>query len=352
MSISQATIDLLFKAQNLTAGAVGDVVSTVGKVGTAGAAAASKFAGAFAGMGDKLANGIGNAVETLSSGGSVGEAAIGFGVYMAGQMAESMAGHLLERLAESSLLAAVAAPLSALGTAMGGLMAAAVPIGIAALPFILIGALVAAIAVLIVNPEIRGKVIDFVAGLVGKIGDALRTGLGILADIIPKAFGAAWSFVVENVPKVIGRLVDLWLKLPSMLLGLGGDILRTIIGGLASLPGAVARIIGDAFSSLHLDIGPFHISASGVRVDLPNIDLPHFAAGVRGFGGGLAVVGEKGPEIVRLPRGADVFPNGQAPSSSGSQVAGVTIQGITERELVDMVERGMFFRLRRAGTAP
>jgi len=38
---------------------------------------------------------------------------------------------------------------------------------------------------------------------------------------------------------------------------------------------------------------------------------PGFATGVRGFDGGLALVGERGPELVRLPKGSDVIPNGQ-----------------------------------------
>lgn len=39
--------------------------------------------------------------------------------------------------------------------------------------------------------------------------------------------------------------------------------------------------------------------------------LPHFASGVTNFRGGSAVVGEHGPEIVRLPGGSDVIPNGR-----------------------------------------
>lgn len=38
--------------------------------------------------------------------------------------------------------------------------------------------------------------------------------------------------------------------------------------------------------------------------------VPGFANGVTNFRGGLAVVGERGPELVRLPGGSDVIPNG------------------------------------------
>lgn len=40
-----------------------------------------------------------------------------------------------------------------------------------------------------------------------------------------------------------------------------------------------------------------------------NFKLPRFADGVNNFSGGLAVVGERGPEVVKLPKGSDVIPN-------------------------------------------
>jgi hypothetical protein len=46
--------------------------------------------------------------------------------------------------------------------------------------------------------------------------------------------------------------------------------------------------------------------------------LPGFAGGVNNFGGGLAVVGERGPELVNLPRGSSVFSN----SDSRDMVSG------------------------------
>lgn len=42
---------------------------------------------------------------------------------------------------------------------------------------------------------------------------------------------------------------------------------------------------------------------------MKTINVPGFADGVNNFGGGLAVVGERGPELLNLPRGSDVIPN-------------------------------------------
>lgn len=45
---------------------------------------------------------------------------------------------------------------------------------------------------------------------------------------------------------------------------------------------------------------------------LTSIGLPGFASGTSFAPGGLAVVGERGPEIVNLPRGSQVIPNGES----------------------------------------
>jgi phage-related tail protein len=48
----------------------------------------------------------------------------------------------------------------------------------------------------------------------------------------------------------------------------------------------------------------------------------HFAKGVTNFQGGLAIVGEEGPELVQLPQGSSVIPAPQTASMlSGSQGA-------------------------------
>ena len=63
-----------------------------------------------------------------------------------------------------------------------------------------------------------------------------------------------------------------------------------------------------------------------------------FATGVRGFEGGTALVGERGPELVQLPRGSNVVPNAQtlAMRGGGAIVAEYTIRGT---DLVTILKR-------------
>jgi hypothetical protein len=50
----------------------------------------------------------------------------------------------------------------------------------------------------------------------------------------------------------------------------------------------------------------------GSKLHAPNIPaIPHFAQGTSWFEGGMAMVGENGPELVNLPRGSQVVPNSQ-----------------------------------------
>lgn len=350
MASSEAQLTLVLKARDLAAGAVDKLGDKISGVADTAARTAGRIGSAFAGIGSSLAVGLGSAVDSLSTGGSLGDAMLTLGGFMAGELTENFAGSFIEKIAGSGFIAVLTAPLAAAGTAIGGLIAAAIPIGMALLPVILVGALVAAIAVLIVNPEIRGKVVGFVQDLVGHLVDALGTALKVLPQVIGDAFGAAWSFVVDSLLPFILQMVELWFTLPARLVTLGAEIVHTIIDGLSSLPGKVADVVGNAFRSLKLDIGPFHISGGGVTVDLPQIDVPHFAGGVRNFRGGAALVGELGPELVRLPRGSDVLNHRELAAAGGGGGDAYTIVGVSRDELARIAAEGLYVQLRRAGT--
>ena len=72
---------------------------------------------------------------------------------------------------------------------------------------------------------------------------------------------------------------------------------------------------------------------------------PFLAQGIRNFRGGLAVVGERGPELVNLPRGADVISNGASAAMLGGDTFNITFpnmvvdSGPRIRELTDAMDR-------------
>lgn len=89
-----------------------------------------------------------------------------------------------------------------------------------------------------------------------------------------------------------------------------GDIVG-VIGGIANVIGSVLG----AVKSIKSMGGP-----SG------GSQIPAYAKGTSFHPGGLAMVGERGRELVQLPRGSKVFPNGTGPGMGGGMVK-VMVEG-------------------------
>lgn len=80
---------------------------------------------------------------------------------------------------------------------------------------------------------------------------------------------------------------------------------------------------------------------------MKNLKIPGFAEGVTNFRGGTALVGERGPELVNLPRGSDVIPNHALRGMGGGgpiQVSG-TLRA-SGSELLVIIDRAIERRLR------
>ena len=153
---------------------------------------------------------------------------------------------------------------------------------------------------------------------------AILTGpIGIAVLVISKHWGqikagaaAVKDYVVgkfRDIGEKIGQLPDRIAALGSKMLRAGKDLMGSLFSGIASAAKGVGGFISDLASAikgainnaLHL---PFTIKGPG---PLPDFTIPAFARGVRNFRGGAALVGERGPELVNLPRGSDVIPNHQ-----------------------------------------
>lgn len=198
---------------------------------------------------------------------------------------------------------------------------------------------------------LAGQLIGFFAGIIGNligkitgfVGDVVRWVLSIPGKVIGLAGTLAGQFanmattLLGKVSALVGNIVSWFLSLPGKIASLGGKIVSAIIDGMRSLPGKIWDIVTNAFRNLRIDIGPFHISSSGI-----SIDLPHFASGVTNFAGGLALVGERGPEIVNLPRGSDVIPNdqlGEGMGQGGTHIAFGPMQGFMPIRTIEDIVR-------------
>jgi hypothetical protein len=111
--------------------------------------------------------------------------------------------------------------------------------------------------------------------------------------------------------------------------------------------------LAKAFGGLVPDRWAFSVTfdrSAGKRQQQQNENKPKKKPKKKTADGGW--VGWDGPEtILAGERGPEYVVPAHAIRQASPQPAGVTIQGVSERELMDMVDRQLYFKLRRAGTA-
>lgn len=144
--------------------------------------------------------------------------------------------------------------------------------------------------------------------------------------IIPAALGITIS-VLDKATAAVEAIIRTfqWLgKNTASIWGKVRDAISSVAGTLFALLEPVGRVLG-TISNYMKDILRLADSFLGAIGKVGGMiggvagKIPGFQHGVKNFGGGLAVVGEGGPELVRLPRGSDVIPSG---GIGGLQMAG------------------------------
>ena len=121
-----------------------------------------------------------------------------------------------------------------------------------------------------------------------------------VSDSFKGMITGAMSFK-ESMRGIIGAVIDqLWkLFVVQKIVG----IVSSALGGTSSMPGNM----GDAGDALKL------------------IKVPGFAGGTMSAPGGMALVGERGPELVNLPRGSQVIPNHKLGRGGGGSNISVNV---------------------------
>jgi len=149
-------------------------------------------------------------------------------------------------------------------------------------------------------------------------------------------FGNAIADSFSKIGEGIGNLITGDAGLGALFAGIGqifGDALKQLgkyVIETSVLVASIKKALNAAFAGNPI----LGVLAGVALIALGTIiqnTLPKFANGVTNFGGGVALVGERGPEIVRLPSGSDVIPNFRLNSLSASQptayIPNVTLRG-------------------------
>ncbi len=140
-----------------------------------------------------------------------------------------------------------------------------------------------------VNAIVKSVFVDAFSGLGEAIGDALS---GVSID-------GAFSGIVKS--------------LAGGLKAIGQKIIE------ANVQLAILKKIGFSNPVVGIAVG-VAITALGAALQNAVSKQKAFATGVRNFGGGAALVGERGPEMVYLPKGSSVQPNNELNAYGGGGI--------------------------------
>jgi phage-related protein len=163
-------------------------------------------------------------------------------------------------------------------------------------------------------------------GIVLALGAAVLFALGPIAWIVAGAIGG-FVLLKKNWSKVTGFFVKTGSVIKNSISAAFDGILSAfsrLMSGMKKLSVGMALTISYPFRAFHgAAVGSFNSLIKGAN-KLPLVNIPlipnlsgAMAAGIPGlkdgtpnFEGGMAMVGEQGPELVSMPQGTSVTPSG------------------------------------------
>jgi phage-related protein len=195
-----------------------------------------------------------------------------------------------------------------------------------------------------------------ISGLITGDFSAMQAGAQSVVDGVGRIFGGLGGIIGGILEGAFGWAVDLFNGLKDS----GIQAVEDLANGINDWMGGIRRGIESAVDGLaDMITKPFKDASNmignignGVNDFFGGFKLPGFASGVQNFAGGLAMVGESGPELVRLPRGADVFSNrdtGKILNSGGgggvTQQIGINIGSVNSELDIASIGREFGFRV-------
>lgn len=121
-----------------------------------------------------------------------------------------------------------------------------------------------------------------------------------VVDLVISQFKAMERMIKGAIDLVVGIITGDWSRAMDGLKNIGGGAVDMIVGKFQFLSGVISDVVGGIGNAV-----------SKVKELGGNIagKIPGFAVGTSHFSGGMAMVGERGPELVNLPAGSKVQRN-------------------------------------------
>ena len=163
--------------------------------------------------------------------------------------------------------------------------------------------------------------------------DVLLLGIPIIGQLV-----MAGRFLSNNWEAIVSDLTELWQSFASFMSGMWKGIVDSAKAPLNFL----ARMFNQTLGSLSITFPSWMGPLAGETFGVPQI--PMLAQGGTISASGMAIVGEKGPELVSLPANSSVTPNSELrgatvarTTSTQSQSPTTVILQLNEREFARAV---------------
>jgi hypothetical protein len=181
--------------------------------------------------------------------------------------------------------------------------------------------------------KLPGRLLDLGGQAVTKLGSAIRSGIGTLKDIA----GNIVTAVVDIIKGLPGKLLNLGGDLLSAGKTLGGKILEGIRNGISAIGDMASSVASDLKAGINSAIGlpkslEFSVLGKKIGFTIPGFEKGGIAPG------GLALVGEGGPELVNLPRGSRVHTNAESKKMMNGGMPSTLILRVGARDFVAYLE--------------
>jgi hypothetical protein len=164
--------------------------------------------------------------------------------------------------------------------------------------------------------------------------NGIQESIATTADAFGQVLSSAFSGegIGEGLAKAAKSLLS---GIGTVLQEIGKQVIATSTA-IKALKEALKTLIANPVAGIGIGIGL--VALGGF---LKNIKIPAFADGVTNFSGGLALVGERGPELVRLPRGSDVIPNHMLGGAGAQQLTVNVVGRMSGKDVVFVGQRAI-----------
>lgn len=176
------------------------------------------------------------------------------------------------------------------------------------------------------------------------IGGTLEEGGAAFGNLLGGAFDrvrGSFTGFTDDMDEVRAKLIDANQRIGKSFTDMAQEAVRAI-GTLGhAIKGGDFFDILDAVVGLGLQLGGMGLFGQSAAKAINGARIPGYAGGTRWHPGGLAVVGERGPELVNLPRGVSVTPNGAWGASGGGMTVHQHFSGnLMTNEFWDRINAG------------